>query len=249
MHFCRKMVELMVAVSLFLSHSAVADDASTAGRCRTPPSWELGVHIGFGVGWAVTGDAKSSASSESSALSSTEETEGPYLESPVWSDPSFAAGGYLFADYLIARFAALTLEVGILSRGYKKDLSSEPDEELDAYLRFWYLSIPVGATFHLQSFRIGIAVSFEVGLWARSRLKGNFVDERSEVIEDVWDTARRFNLGPRVLFGYAVSVGDVRVIPSVTWSMHVLDDLPDERYVPTRFMNVMVNLGVAYHLF
>ncbi len=115
---------------------------------------------------------------------------------------------------------------------------------------FLYLGIPLGAKLCLGNWRLGAALVPELGLSARydytHDYEGSSIDDESESgkISRAWDTVRRFNLGSRVTFGYAIPIGEFFVVPNVQWSTHLLDDVISQGDLVSRFSNLMLVVGV-----
>ena len=74
--------------------------------------------------------------------------------------------------------------------------------------------------------------------------------------DDMWDSYRRFNIGPKIVLGYAIPVGPISIVPGISWSLHLLNeykDLDDDDFEENdddsiRAMNIMFRVGAEFSL-
>jgi hypothetical protein len=107
----------------------------------------------------------------------------------------------------------------------------------------------------------GFQAAFGIALWVALAGKRTSADETSVVHtkwtsdgDPSWAMYHRANVGPWVNMGYAIEVGPVEIVPSVTWMMHGINDLDNDGIPPftietdfqLRAMNVMINCGAQW---
>ncbi len=116
---------------------------------------------------------------------------------------------------------------------------------LDAAYKFLYLHVPIGLNARLG--RATIHVSLPLSYALRGEI------ERSNGNEDLlggsdWSDYRRFNLGPCLGAGYALSLGSVDLVPGLTWTMHLGNEVYNEPGHTNHYMNLMLTTQVVFDL-
>jgi hypothetical protein len=75
-------------------------------------------------------------------------------------------------------------------------------------------------------------------------------EDTHTVSGDDWDYTHRANIGLRVGLGYAIPVGPIAIVPGLSWSMHLINDIKgrpaDDANCKARAMNLMFNVGVEF---
>lgn len=170
--------------------------------------------------------------------------------------PLYSPGGYFYFDYYLLKILAIEGGFGFLNKGIR---FSNGDNRLKE--RIVYMEIPVMAKIDIQHIQFGAGLALFVGLAGKTKIKGD-TDLGNEFTSEVkwgpdeWDDVRRVNLGFRLYGGYAIEVGPVFIVPSITWMIHLINDLDneeiaDELNIPEpdyrmRATNLMFNVGVDW---
>jgi hypothetical protein len=155
-------------------------------------------------------------------------------------EPRFAGGWGLYYDRYLTSMVALEAGLGMIGKGSRGD---DRDDD-DGYTRWkvLYLEIPLGVKLDIQNFQIGVAFVMNIGLSAK--LKNRHDEYKSD---DLWDDYRRFNIGPKIRLGYAIPIGPIYLVPSIDWSMHLINEIDLEHSNDKlRSMNLMFNAGVEF---
>ena len=121
-----------------------------------------------------------------------------------------------------------------------------------------YMEIPIAAKLNIHNFQATMGIAF----WFA--LAGKTISETDDDTtthkwdgDDDWDRVRRVNLGPRITLGYAIPVGPVFIVPSITWMFHLINDLDEDEInddigpnsnedFKARAMNIMFNVGAEF---
>jgi len=233
-----------LAITLLASNLHAAEGEAEADGY---PLWEFGAQLGAGWGWAMTGESVSSAStSDDPSIDSTPEHD-LNIPSPVYNEARFAYGATGLTGLYLNSLLACELGVGVLNRGYRTYAGSDPGEEENYhFLRVWYLTFPVGMRLEFERFRLGVGVALEFGIGASYEITDNVSGDRSGDLDNPWSEIRRVNWGPKLELGYAIPVSSLFVVPGVSWSMHVANDMPELGNLSTRYTNAMLTLGAFF---
>ncbi|MGI6393529.1 MAG: outer membrane beta-barrel protein [bacterium] len=161
-----------------------------------------------------------------------------YSPSNSDSKPWFSLGGGLTYDYYFNEMIGVGAGFGVLEKGdYMKSSGAK------MWQQYVVMEIPVGAMFNFSGFRVGAALAFDFTLAGKTKTDISGIKTSAKVSN--WDGFRRWNLSPKVVVGYSIPVGPVGILPSLSWSMDILN-VKKSSDDSLRFMNLMFNIGVEY---
>ena len=164
----------------------------------------------------------------------------------------FAGGFGAYFDFYVTPMLAIEAGLGIEGKGERFE-----DEEYDIKGRekITYLEIPLGVKLNISNFQASILFVMNLALAGKTKYENDVegLDVSSEVKwnDDVWDHYKRFNIGPKIVLGYAIPVGPISIVPGISWSLHLLNefkDMPDGFDDSVRAMNIMFRVGVEFGL-
>lgn len=138
-------------------------------------------------------------------------------DKPDDNKPKFAGGFGAYFDFYVLPILALTGGLDFQNKGGR---TKDGDVKWRASL--FYLDIPLGVKLNIQNFRAAVMVSLNFALAGKYK-SDNGETSRSDSIDD-WDGIRRFNLSPKLAFGYGIPIGIITLVPGISWSMHLLKD-------------------------
>jgi hypothetical protein len=168
-----------------------------------------------------------------------------YSDDDVDPKPRFAGGFAAYVDWYLSDIFALEAGLGFLGKGARYE---DDDFDLEAKLRAVYMEIPIGAKLNISGFQAALllAPAFGVGGEYKYEVDG---DSDSEDI-DFGDSGepKVFNLGLKVVLGYAIPVWRLFIVPGLSFNMDLLnefdeDDLDDES---ARWWNLMFHIGAEF---
>ncbi len=167
----------------------------------------------------------------------------------------FAGGFGAYFDFYITPMLALEAGLGIEGKGERFD--TEGWEGRD---KITYLEIPLGAKLNISNFQASLLFVLNFALAGKSKsdvdVEGLDISAEVEWNDDMWDSYRRFNIGPKIVLGYAIPVGPISIVPGISWSLHLLNeykDLDDDDFEENdddsiRAMNIMFRVGAEFSL-
>lgn len=159
--------------------------------------------------------------------------------------PRFAGGGGAYFDFYLMPILAVEGGIGFVGKGYRTK-----EDDVKSWMRFVYMEIPLGVKLNIKGFQAGLAVALNFALSGKSKSDIDGHETTSTWSGDDWDYTRRFNLGPKITLGYAIPIGPVALVPGLSWSMHLLNDvkgdLADDADAKGRAMNIMFNVGAEF---
>lgn len=177
----------------------------------------------------------------------------------------FSAGGGAYFDLYLKDFLAVEFGIGFIGKGARaegQDGSGANRIDWEIREKIAYMEIPLGAKFNIYNFQATVALGLWIALTGETKSKteqgSTTATQTEEWEDDEWDRVRRFNLGPRITLGYAIELGPIFLVPSVTWMMHLINDLDEDAInddIPgtandgefsARAWNLMFNVGVEY---
>ena len=156
--------------------------------------------------------------------------------------PRFAGGGGLTYDYYFNKMIGFSTGIGILGKGERY---AEGGDKI--WYKFTVMEIPVGLMFNFSGFRLGVALAFNFTIAGKMKYDIDGNEGSIKLSDDDWDDIRRVNIAPKVLLGYSIPVGPIGILPSVSWTMDIININKKDDYT-VRFLNLMFNLGIEYGL-
>ncbi|MBN2340560.1 MAG: outer membrane beta-barrel protein [Deltaproteobacteria bacterium] len=167
----------------------------------------------------------------------------------------FAGGGEFYFNHFFGRAVGLHVGMAIVGKGWKYE-----DEGYTEWWKFKHLEFPIGLRFRFgKVVRLGLDLVPSIELAGKVKYKyesEGISDEGEEDVEDeYWDYYRKFNLDPRIQFGFGIPIGRVVLAFGVSWQMDLInnfapdDDEPFEDFdYAERYMNIMGTFGVEVGL-
>ncbi len=166
----------------------------------------------------------------------------------------FSGAFGVYFDYYFIPSVALEVGLGFNSQGIHWK-----NNDGEFKIRHFYMELPVMVKFNIKHFQIGVGL----GLWFALSGKNTFKNYNNDTTtkhtwhDNDWDYLHRVNIGPKLQFGYAIPVGPVSLVPSISWSMHLVNDLNRDHYQDdypnvnvdryrARYNNLMFNFAVEF---
>jgi hypothetical protein len=157
------------------------------------------------------------------------------------SKPRFAGGGAILGDMYLMDILAVTLGIGLQGQGYILKEEGGGGNG-DTKVRFIYLDVPIGAKLDFSNLQIGLALAINFAFSGKAKTD-------VEQWEIDWKIHKRFNLAPKVTVGYAIPLGPVYLVPSIDFSIQMLNNAGDDAmYDSERNMNIMAGISGYYGL-
>lgn len=161
----------------------------------------------------------------------------------------FAGEGEAYFDFYLMPILALEAGLGFVGTGYRL-LDKDFDPDLKVRYSLINMEIPLGAKLNIHNFQISLMMVMYFILSGKIKSEAGSNESEHKLNDDDWDNVRRFNIGPKITFGYAIPIGPVSLVPGVSWMMYLINvgkDLPgpmeDDQY---RAMNIMFNIGAEF---
>ncbi len=170
-----------------------------------------------------------------------------YTDDDADPKPRFAGGFAAYVDWYLADIFALEAGLGFLGKGAR----DEEDLGGDTYklkIRAVYMEIPIGAKLNIAGFQAALllAPAFGVG----GEYKGEYNGDTDTDDIDFGDSGepKVFNLGMKVVLGYAIPVWRLFIVPGISFNVDLLnefdeDDINDEA---VRWWNLMFHIGAEF---
>jgi hypothetical protein len=138
--------------------------------------------------------------------------------------PKSSVGGGAYFDYFFTDLIGIEAGMGFLNKGIR---FSDGDARLKESIV--YMELPILAKFTIKGFQISAGLALFVALSGRTIAK---IDDRKDIQRwngNDWDYIHRVNLGPKIVLGYAIPVGPVSIVPGMSWTIHFINDLNDDK--------------------
>jgi hypothetical protein len=163
---------------------------------------------------------------------------------------SGAFGAYF--DFNFTPAVALETGMGFDSQGVRWT-----DNDDYFKVRHFYMEIPVMVRMNVSHFVIGAGIQFSFALSGKDKADNGIVSSEEKWDDNDWKYFHRVNIGPKLLLGYAISLGLVTLVPSISWSIHLVndinskkieDDLPgiDRDQYKSRYNNLLFNIAAEF---
>ncbi len=173
----------------------------------------------------------------------------------------FAIGGDVYFDYYFTPLFGIDVGFGFLTKGirFKFDNATDIDPIVRIKNSLVYMEIPVCFKIDFHHFQGTVGFAMFIALSGKTSYK----DRDDNKVEnkwnkgDEWQYVHRVNFGPKLAFSYAIPVGPVFIVPGISWSIHLINDLnndelhrdneiPDDEKVKARANNLMFNVGAEW---
>jgi hypothetical protein len=231
----KKMMQLVVMVSMLISANAAfaqaedfMDDSQTEQLAPTSeqavpagaPANKLTLGGRLGAGFSFTAQSEDRPDSQTAKFS-----------------------GAMAAYIKIGLTETLGLETGLGFQSQGSRFKNSPFPGMDDVVtkdRVLYMEIPVMLNINVNNFQIGAGLALVFALSGKTSVDGVGASREN------WDGFRRVNIGPKFSFGYKIPVGPVAIVPSVSWFIHLVNDLDTDMDVSSRYNNLLFNVAVEF---
>ncbi len=168
----------------------------------------------------------------------------------------FATGGGAYFDYYFTSMFGIEAGLEFLTKGIRFS-----DDDIRLKESLVYMGIPVCFKIDYRHFQAAVGLELFVALSGQTTVKDTDLDSVTKTKwndRDRWQYVHRVNFGPKIVLGYAVPVGPIYIVPSMSWSIHLINDLnndeihrdnpliPDDEKLNMRANNLMFNVGVEW---
>jgi hypothetical protein len=159
----------------------------------------------------------------------------------------FSVGGGGYFDFFFTPYVGIEAGIGFLNKGIRFSHSGNSYKE-----SIVYMEMPFMVKIDFRHFQAAFGFALSIALSGRSITK---YDERKEIDRwdgNEWDYVHRANLGPKIALGYAIPVGPIFIVPGMSWTMHLINDLnnddipPDGTDYQARAVNLMFTVAVEW---
>ncbi len=131
--------------------------------------------------------------------------------------PRFSGGGAAYFDFYLMEILGLEAGIGFFGKGGRWDVDDDPR------IKIQVLEIFFGAKLNIKGFQAAVLIALDIGL--KIKIKD---DDSESSDDDYWDYYRRFNLGPKIVLGYAIPVGPISLVPGVSWYIDLINGVNNE---------------------
>ncbi len=167
----------------------------------------------------------------------------------------YSPGGGVYFTYFFTSIVGIEGGLGFLSKGIRFRWDDNKHKQ-----RYVYMEIPVMVKIDIQHFQIAAGLALFINLAAKTTtiIEQNNVTETEKIKweDDHWDHVHRANFGPKIVAGYAIPVGPIYIVPSFSWTIHLLNDLDNDEIArdmnesdtdfKMRSTNLMFNVGAEW---
>lgn len=161
----------------------------------------------------------------------------------------YAVGGDAYFDFYFRPMFAVEAGFGFVAGGIR---FRQDDDILKEAVT--YMEIPVCFKVDYKHFQGSAGLVLFVALSGTTTVKDTDAGSETKTKwnnSDRWQYVHRANFGPKLSFSYAVPVGPVFVVPGISWSIHLVNDLnndeiPGDQRYNMRANNLMFNVGVEW---
>ena len=160
----------------------------------------------------------------------------------------FNGGGGAYFDFYLNSMLALEGGIDFVGKGYR-ERGHYYVTDWNTYdtktVRLIYLEIPLGAKLNIKDFQASLLFTLNFALKGTTTLEEkSFTPSKYEWGDDDWDNYRRFNIGPKIVLGYAIPIGPISLVPGFYWSIHLIND---SKVYPAQYaMNFMFRVALEF---
>jgi hypothetical protein len=154
--------------------------------------------------------------------------------------PRFAGGGSVYFNFYFIEVLALDIGIGLIGKGGR---TADPGYEYRCSVL--YMEVPLGLKLNIKGFQAGLALALNFALMGREKEVEDGSTTKTTWSGDDWNGYRRFNIAPRILLGYAIPIGRIALVPSITVSGEILDNATDGM-LQWYHVNFMFDVGVEF---
>jgi len=158
----------------------------------------------------------------------------------------FAGGGAAYFDFYLMPILALEAGIGFVGTGYRAE-DEFMGQEFKMRTKFFNMEIPLGVKLNIKGFQASVAVALHFVLAGKTKTEAGDDEDEHKWSGDDWDHFHRANLAPKITLGYAIPVGPVAIVPSVSWFLNLVNEGKDLQNDDSyRGMNIMFNVGAEF---
>lgn len=145
----------------------------------------------------------------------------------------FSTGGGAYFDYYFNDFLGIEAGLGIITKGIRYTPGDNKHK-----VTLPYMELPVMAKLTFKGFQAAVGLALFVALGGRTTTE---FDEGDKNIHSFngrdWDYVHRVNFGPKIALGYAIPVGPVSIVPGMSWTIHLINDLDSDEIEDSTFLS------------
>lgn len=166
----------------------------------------------------------------------------------------FSVGANAYFDFYFTPMFAVNTGFGFLSKGIRFSQGNVKLRENIAYME-----IPLCIKLDYRHFQAAAGFALFIALSGKTTVKDDSEKHKYDWTEDNrWQYYHRANFGPKLTFSYAIPAGPLFVVPGISWSIHLINDLDDDeihndnpllsddKKYKMRANNLMFNVGVEW---
>lgn len=160
----------------------------------------------------------------------------------------FAGGGGAYFDFYLNPMLALEVGIGFVGKGY-----SYRGPYVDSVycgtktVHVIWLEIPLGAKLNIKNFQASLLFAPDFALSGKTTSDSDACPpSEHDWGEQQWVRYRRFNIGAKIVLGYAIPIGPVSLVPGFYWSIHLLDNNYITSYHGPHSTNYMFRVAVEF---
>ncbi len=158
--------------------------------------------------------------------------------------PRFTGGGALLVDFFFTDMIGIGSGVGFLGQGWRIEI-----EGAEAKTKLLYLQIPLCLKLDIFGLVLGAGIGFDFALKGKTVAEYEGQEESEDWDDDMWDYHRRFNIAAKAMVGYAIELGPIFLVPSVDFSIHLLNNAQGDGVDETeRHLNLLFGVAVLFGL-
>jgi len=119
-----------------------------------------------------------------------------------------------------------------------------------------YMEIPLALRLKISYFQAAIGIAMNIALSGKTKTEIDDDTDWDGWDDDDWDYIHRFNIAPWIFLGANIPVGPISIVPGISWSMHLINDLDrdeinddtgiDEDDLGAHAMNIMFHVGAEF---
>jgi hypothetical protein len=226
------------AVAAASGGTAAAVSSSAVESAGGPKTFAVGLTFGLGIA-TITGDGWT----EYMGIGSGDKK----------ARFSFCGTGYFV--YYFTPMIGLQAGLGFIGKGVRgKGEIAGTDFELKEKIN--YMEIPIALRLNVEYFQAAVGLAMDIALTGETKTDADDHVTTRTWNDDNWKYFHRFNLAPWIFAGAAIPAGPISVVPGISWSIHLINDLNkeeihkdsgiEEDHLKAHAMNFMFHVGAEF---
>lgn len=136
----------------------------------------------------------------------------------------FSIGGGAYFDFFFTQYFGVEAGMGFLNKGIRFK-----EDNVRLKYSFVYMEIPIMAKLDYKHIQVSLGFAFSVALTGRTFAKIGNSSSKENWSGGDWDYYHRVNIGPKIAAGYAIPVGPIFIVPGMSWTMNLVNDINNKR--------------------